>query len=295
MKHFTLYHQHYQSLHTGFIDYLQTRGYSKSSCTNLPNHIKEFLHYLESQQIYALGEIDHSHSQAFIGSLQARPGWHQGGRLSPAYLNKYIQACKRFGAYLQEVHQINVSFPLKSFKIQYTPKEILSIEEVNALYAACGLNGLGQRDRAMLSLYYGCGLRREEGQRLDLSDFLPERKLLYIRPGKTGLDRYVPLTGQICGDLQNYCQQGREYLQSRDQTEALLVGSPGRRIGSQSLGLRLKKLLIKSGIGKDIGLHSLRHSIATHLWQAGMPLSQVARFLGHQSLESTQIYTRVDP
>ncbi|NJO01353.1 MAG: tyrosine-type recombinase/integrase [Bacteroidia bacterium] len=61
----------------------------------------------------------------------------------------------------------------------------------------------------------------------------------------------------------------------------------------QGLVWRLKKLLLRAGIGKDIGLHSLRHSIATHLWQAGMPLSQVGRFLGHRSLESTQIYTHL--
>ena len=294
MKHLTLYHHHYQSLHTGFVDYLQTRGYSKSTCQNLPNHIKEFLHYLECQEIYALGEIDHHQIQSFVDYLQNRQSIRQGGSLSSASLNKYIQACKRFGAYLQEVHQLSVSFPLRRFKINYIPKEILSLEEISALYAACGLNGIGQRDRAMLSLYYGCGLRREEGERLNLEDFQAERKLLYIRPSKNGRDRYVPLTDQICQDLQNYCHYGRKYLQSRDQSQALLVCSPGRRISSQSLSLRLKKLLVKSGIAKDIGLHNLRHSIATHLWQAGMNLSQVARFLGHQSLESTQIYTRID-
>lgn len=294
MKHLTLYNPHYQSLLTGFVDYLKTRGYSRSTCQNLPAHIREFLHYLESHQIQALGEVQNPDIETFIAYLQDRRGIRQGGALSAAYLNKYIQALKNFGSYLQEVHQISLSFSMQHFKQSpYAPTDILSPAEITALYAACGLDALGQRDRAMLSLYYGCGLRREEGQRLNLSDFQPERKLLYIRPGKNARDRYIPLTSQISQDLQNYCQQGRKYLLTRDHSEALLVCPPGRRVSGQSLNLRLKKLLLKASIGKDLGLHSLRHSIASHLWQAGMSLPQVARFLGHQSLESTQIYTRI--
>ncbi|NJO01481.1 MAG: tyrosine-type recombinase/integrase [Bacteroidia bacterium] len=295
MKHFTLYERHYHRLVEGFENFLITRGYARSSCYNLPRHVAEFLHFLESRQVYALAQVEAPELEAFLDYLQNRHHQRLGGPLSAAYLNKYIQALVRFGEYVQHHQGLSLSVPLKAFKKTETPKIILSPQEVEALYQACTPDPLGQRDRAMLALYYGCGLRREEGERLNLADFQPERGLLYIRAGKTGQDRFVPLTSRVSQDLTHYRDRGRPCFTYQTQSEAFLIRPPGRRVSGQALSLRLKHLVLRSGIGKEISLHSLRHAIATHLWQAGMPLEQVARFLGHRSLESTQIYTHIEP
>lgn len=293
MKHLLITNHHYQSLLEGYQRYLYTRGYARSTCYNLPHHVREFLHFLENKGIPALAQVETTDLEAFLAYLENRHHTRLGGALSAGHLNKYLQALKRFAAYLDEVEGLLLRLPVLAYKQSRVPKLLLTQAEVEALYAACSRDALGQRDRAMLSLYYGCGLRREEGERLNLADFQAERNLLYVKAGKTGRDRYVPLTERVKADLLHYRERGRAFLIRSGEPKAFLIRSPGQRIQGASLNLRLKRLVLKSGIGKDIGLHSLRHSIATHLWQAGMSLEQVGQFLGHTSLESTQIYTHL--
>ncbi|MEO1076147.1 MAG: tyrosine-type recombinase/integrase, partial [Bacteroidota bacterium] len=174
----------------------------------------------------------------------------------------------------------------------------------------------GLRDRAMLAVYYGSGLRRTEGVRLDLADVLtttsaggrvhPNRAaMLYVRHGKAApksgapRERYVPLAGGTARDLHAYLDEARSRLLGGRDTTAFFVSQRGRRISGQGLLLRLQRLQARAArstpslAGKTIGLHTLRHSIATHLLEAGMPLEEIARFLGHRSLESTQRYTHL--
>jgi len=116
-----------------------------------------------------------------------------------------------------------------------------------------------------------------------------------VRKGKNYKERYVPMTEAIKADLENYIYQAREQLQSFKETknEALFISLKGTRLCGNSLLDRLKKLVKEAKIQKEIGLHTLRHSIATHLLQSGLSLEEVSQFLGHSSLESTQIYTHL--
>ena len=295
MKHLIVQNPYFQSLLEGFRSFLETRGYAQSTCYNLPHQINEFLYFLEKRQIQALSLVGTADLKSFLEHLQNRNNDRMGGRLSPAYLNKYLQALKGFSRYLESFHQIQLSLPFQAFEQQEKALTVLSQAEVEALYQACGRDALGQRDRAMLTIYYGCGLRRSEGEKLQIEDIQLPRDRLYVRPSKNGKDRFVPLSTHIKEDLSQYIEKGRLRLMKRTQHKAFFLSYAGRSLTGQSLNLRLKRLLLLSGIAKDIGLHSLRHAIATHLWQAGMPLKQVAQFLGHQSLDSTQIYTHINP
>jgi site-specific recombinase XerD len=149
----------------------------------------------------------------------------------------------------------------------------------------------------MLALYYGCGLRLNEGVQLDVSDLLFEKGLLLVRKGKGNKERYVPMTQAVKEDLKNYLSNSRPMLLGERGEDALLLNYRGKRISGEMLLLRLRRLQAHSSqaglAGKVIGMHSLRHSIATHLLHNGMKLVQIARFLGHSSIESTQIYTQV--
>ena len=155
---------------------------------------------------------------------------------------------------------------------------------------------MGLRDRAMMAVYYGCGLRRNEGVSLDVSDVLIKEKLLYVQKGKGYRERYVPMSEAVKEDLENYIHVGRNCLLTygpQIKEQALFLSIRGKRMDGNSLIMRLKELVKVARINKSIGLHTLRHSIATHLLQSGMALENVSRFLGHQSLESTQIYTHM--
>ncbi len=171
-------------------------------------------------------------------------------------------------------------------------REILTVEEVKKLYSATDESLLGYRDRAILTLFYGCGLRKREVERLECSDICFESGLLHVKPGKNYCNRFVPMSSGVIKDLKDYEKFSRPYLAFTD-VKRYVVGLYGKAINGEQMRFRLKKLLDKANINKNISLHNLRHSIATHLLQAGMSLEQIGLFLGHQSLDSTQIYAHI--
>ena len=145
----------------------------------------------------------------------------------------------------------------------------------------------------MLSVFYGCGLRLQEGASLDMNDVLHDKRLLYVRRGKGYKERYVPVAGQPYLDIRDYIEQGRPELLKRPCAALFIDANKGRPISKQSLYMRIKALSRKANIRKEVGTHTLRHSIATHLLQSGMKLERIAAFLGHAALDSTQIYTHL--
>lgn len=292
MKNLPLENIKHIQLEKGFRNWLELTGYAATSVYGMPNNIREFLHYLEIN-IKPLETLEPQDINTYFFHLKTRKKQRRAGALSNNYLHKHLQAIKKFSHYLKETGQgdfeTDIILPEAKSKIP----EILTKEEIKQLYAACESSPIGLRDRAMLSVFYGCGLRRTEGVNLDLTDFLPDKNLLYVRKGKNYKERYVPLTPETKQYLQEYLDYGRS-SQIKEQTEtALFLSKRGTRITGQSLHLRLKQLLSKAEITKDAGLHTLRHSIATHLLQSGMKLGNISRFLGHSSLESTQIYTHI--
>jgi len=117
---------------------------------------------------------------------------------------------------------------------------------------------------------------------------------VHVRKGKGYRERFVPITKQGLQHLQNYLYDARPYFM-KDKNEAFLITQTGKRLDGQMMLIRLKQLIqLTANVelqNKDIHLHTLRHSIATHLLQNGMKLERIKEFLGHSSLESTQIYT----
>ena len=167
------------------------------------------------------------------------------------------------------------------------------------MYKSAGdeTNFYSQRDTAMLDVFYGLGLRANEGKELNISDILFEKDLVYVRKGKNYRERYVPISAQVKSDLMTYIKNQRYELIRGNKIEALFVGRYGRRWTKHGMYGRLQKLKNLTNDGelkkKTFGVHILRHSIATHLLQEGMKLEHISRFLGHKSLETTQKYTHI--
>ena len=249
-------------------------GYAQNSIYNLPHHVREFLYFLENQAVWHIKDIRTSHVEAFFRELKRRK--HQrrkqssAPKLSAAYLNKYLQALKLLSKYIRQTRQGHFTVNIHNQKAGRPLPSVLSQAEVTQLYQACGTDALGLRDRLMLSLLYGCGLRRQEAVSLDVQDVLFASRLLYVRKGKNYRERYVPFNASISADLRHYLQAGRPVLQTMQTTQtkhvkALLLNSQGQRLLGQSLLHRLRLLQQKTGIQKKLCLHTLRHSIATHL------------------------------
>ena len=213
--------------------------------------------------------------------------------VSAKYVNKNLGVLRSFNKYLGQVHGTTLPLDIDQLQTHDRPTVILTTEEVRQLYQATDSSALGLRDKAMLGIYYGCGLRRSEGEQLNIADINTKDKVLLVSKAKNFKQRLVPFTEAIKADLLNYLHYGWPLLNKGKEKEAFFISRRGDRITGGNLHIRLKQLADKAGIKKHIGLHTLRHSIATHLLQSGMELEHISRFLGHSSLESTQVYTHI--
>ena len=185
----------------------------------------------------------------------------------------------------------SLNFP----KPNYQERKTLTREEVRQLYEACE----NYRDKAILGLFYGCGLRRSEAEKLNTDDINFKSQLLYVREGKGNKRRAVPLSKQLKDDFYNYYINERNlflfignHTRKTPENSFILNKTGGRMLGD-SYWKWLKEKLEQANLSKDITLHHLRHSIATHLLENGLDIEQVRDFLGHSFLETTQIYTHI--
>ena len=279
-----------------FSKWLKTLGYAESTVYISTSYLRDFFFYLKSLEITSLQQVQPTVINSYHKYLQERPHKRQAGSLSQNYITSNINALKRFSKYLQVTGKGNFEITLQTQVDKDTHKIILTQEEIKTLYKACSDDYLGSRDRAILSIYYGCGLRRSEGINLDIKDVMLKEKLVFVRAGKGYKERYVPMTEAVKEDLENYINGGRHYIQGfKDEInpEALFLSMRVNRMCGNQVIRRVQQLTKAARITKTVGLHTLRHSIATHLLQSGMELEEVSQFLGHSSLESTQIYTHL--
>lgn len=274
-----------------FTNYLLTLGYSPTICYNYPNMVMHFLEFTD-KPIKSISKTDVS---SFIDNQKERVSERTKRKLSNVHINGYIMALKRYSKFLFHMHSIDLTVEHLSYLHVRTPeKQILSIEKVKALFDVCDNTKLGYRDRAMLALYYSCGLRRSEALHVELKDIDFKNDILFVRKGKAGKQRYVPFTQSTNHILKLYIEIGRRRLNRKHKyRNALLIGFNGEKVKAQALQLRLNKLCEKAEIKTKVGFHTLRHSIATHLLQRNMSIYEISKFLGHSSLESTQIYTHI--
>jgi len=295
MKHLSINAHQYNLYIHRFEQWLGTLGYSEATVKNMPVTLKEFLHYCESRAATHLEGITAEIIKAYINYVQERKNQRKEGALSISQVNRHIRMLHLFSDYLRNTEQTHLTIPVQHIaeerKSDYI---ILTVEEIKQLWHATDETPYGIRDRAMLAVYYGCGLRKSEGINLDVSDILFERKLLYVRKAKNNHERYVPVTKTNLQYVEQWILSGRNLLLPEHSKEtALFISERGNRICNHMMYLRLKSLVQKAGIQKETGLHTLRHSIATHLLQKGLALENIALLLGHRCLDSTQIYTHI--
>ena len=311
MKKLPLVNPSFRYLEKSFGEWLDILGYAESTVYGLPIHIRELLNYLEQQGCNQINQLTADDIYSYYEQLKIRSNTQKGGALSSSNLNKHIQAIRKFTQYLRQVGRISLpEINLKNEQLEDVNPHYLTEEEIQQLFKATEkeynqnkarydqfIEVLKARDRAMLAIFYGCGARRNEGVSLDVGDINFDRSILHIRKGKRYKERLVPIGKQALKHLEKWVYDYRgEYLLS-SKIEALFISERGTRLQGQSMLLRLKQIQhlteneeLKN---KEIGLHTLRHSIATHLLQNGMKLESISRFLGHSSLESTQIYTHL--
>ncbi len=298
---------------TAFIDVLQdfktwlkTLGYSSSMVYTLPSIVKEYLVYLESNKTTTLQDIDKASIQNYYYDyLQLRKNHNDCSKgLSNAHLNKHLQGLNRFCDYLRKTgKQIIPSLDIRNELNNTKEKDILSVGDIKHLFTLTEKHKQDTknrifelRDKAMLSLFYNCGLRRNEVYQLNTHDIHFSKSYLHIRHGKNNKERFIPFTKESNIHFQRYLYDARPRL-AKTGEQAFLVSERKKRMEAQSMHRRLKALQKRSNHtdfkSKDLHPHLLRHSIATHLLDKGMALEDISRFLGHSCLDSTERYTHI--
>ena len=175
-------------------------------------------------------------------------------------------------------------------------RPVLTIDEVESLLETPGPDVVGLRDRAILETLYSTGLRRGELCSLDCYDLDRSGGVVWVRKGKGGRGRVVPIGWRALEALRRYLREARPELVGSPRETALFVASTTRgRLKPKALHYIVWKLGVAAGIAKPVTPHTLRHTFATHMLQGGADIHDVQAMLGHVCIGTTQIYTRVTP
>lgn len=174
------------------------------------------------------------------------------------------------------------------------PKAILSESDVDLILSRCDVTtALGLRDRAILEVFYSTGMRRTELLGLTLADIERARGVLRVRHGKGRTERYVPIGERALAWLEKYLIEVRPQWVTDPATDALFVLHTGRAMTPAQLSARVRLYLQQSGLGKPGACHLFRHSCATAMLEHGADLRSIQELLGHATLTTTQLYTRI--
>jgi integrase/recombinase XerD len=276
----------------GFQRDLKVKGYKASTEQMLVTIIKELLHQLESRCIFQIDKVTSEDILEHYYYICARPSFRSTGKLSSSMLNHHVYAMRTFFSWLEQMKAIDsnpmltLNFPRKFS----TSRKSLTKADIKMLYQTCE----DDRDRVIMSLFYACGLRRTEGTDLDCKDIRYTECKLIVREGKFSKRREIPLNSKAMEYLRSYQATQRESLVAQnepDLRQPFLLNNFGKRMTGSSCINRLKYIAGKAGLQQSkITLHHLRHSIATHLKENGMPIAQIQEYLGHGSVDVTQGY-----
>jgi integrase/recombinase XerD len=291
-----VYNKIYQEEATNYKNHLLILGYKEHTCQTRYLYLKQFFSWLESLKINQLEVITPRNIADYQDYIKSCKSLITNQKLGNETINERLRLVQTYFGYVLDLGKLTTN-PASSFKF-YSPKEqseriIFTQNQIKELYKECE----NEQEKMILNIAYGCGLRVGELVKLNKKDIDLQENRLIVESGKNSKRRIVPITNQIVIEL-------KEYLESSEipNNKSVFLNIENRRMQSGSFNLILKKLIDKTNFGKrfkqaqlnKIGMHTLRHSIATHLLENGMKLEQVQTFLGHSQIETTQIYTHIN-
>ncbi len=260
----------------------------KQSQSAYLSDLKQYIAYLANKDITRPEMITKHTIKQYLMVLRKR-------HASPATVSRKLSALKGFHQFMldEKLVEDNVILNVPRPKMHKRLPDVLSIEEMERLLATTGKAGpLDQRNLAMLELLYGSGLRISELIELKINDLHINQGLINVH-GKGEKERIVPIGSMAEKALKAYLESGRLALKKMPTPYVFLNrhGSPISRVGFFKV---LKKLAATAGITKQVSPHTLRHSFASHLLEAGVDLRYVQEMLGHASIATTELYTHIN-
>jgi len=264
------------------------KGLSENTVKAYLSDLEQYRLFLEKYHLIKnVKKITRKNIEAFIRSLKKR--------VSAKSIARKITTIKGFHRFLilESEVSIDVSKSLSLPKFEAKLPKVLSIDEVVALLEQVNkTTKLGLRNKALVELIYGSGLRVSELLDTKMEDIHLNQSYIIVK-GKGDKERMVPISDMAIIALRNYIIRARESLVKKQLMSYLFINKNGDKLSRQGFFKLLKKLGIDAGIGITCTPHTLRHSFATHLLENGMDLRTLQTLLGHEDISTTQIYTHI--
>ena len=262
----------------------QVKNLSENTSKSYERDLKKLDSFLKDINISNYSQINVETCSAWIGSLYSQNN-------NPRSIQRHLSSAKGFFRFLKKNNLIDSSpFDLVTApKSSSTLPEVLSPEDVEQLLNFKPTNMIEIRDMAIVELMYSSGLRVSETVNININDFEENKSFLRVL-GKGAKTRLVPMGRFAINAIDDWLKE-RDKIQSN--TDALFLNTKGTRLTVRSIQLRLKKMAVKQGL-PPIHPHMLRHSFATHMLESSGDLRTIQELLGHSSLSTTQIYTKLD-
>jgi integrase/recombinase XerD len=283
----------FTNLYNQFESFVKVRNYKQGKSKMYQSVVSEFLSWLEQNGITKIKEVSSEISIQYFEYLITRPKQRAEGTLSEKSIKFHLFVLGLFVLNLLETNQIEKAFYIPSYSgANEKPRNIISVAEVQMLYKSAQ----NELEKALLSVAYGCGLRRSEIHTLDVKDVQLSTGMLIVRKGKNSKRREVPMSDNVVSHLRKYITEERyQRLEGKPQLEdAFFINAKGNRMSGEHLNDTLKNLIESTNnyelIQKEITLHCLRHSIAFHLAENNAGIDFIRRFLGHSQINTTYLY-----
>ena len=288
--------------HTGFYPYLlryieamQLRNYSPRTLHRRESGIRRFIGWCDERSLAQPQQI----TKPILESYQKHLYYYRQANGQPLALgsrNHYLLDVKQFFKWLTQnnhllynpASELVMPRPVPSLPGVLTPEDVEQLLQQPDVRTPYGL-----RDRAILEVFYSTGLRRRELCQLQLGDVGLRQLTLWVRQGKGGKDRLLPLGARAAHWVGLYLDQVRPQLLLDIQDQTLFLSDYGSAFRDTKLGDRVKRLMISAGLQLPGSCHLLRHAMATHMLNNGADIRYIQAMLGHADLTSTQIYTHV--
>lgn len=295
----------FREINRNYTAWLDTLGFSSGVVYDYNARVRDFLEWLEVQSVSQINQLTQKHITNYFNHLETRPNKRRKGHLlSVSHLNHNFIAVDKLLEFLHgqglQSAPVPTNYRMRVDKNERIRKlETLTQDQIKTLYNTIENTylhyGFEQREakhyglKLIFTLYYACGLRLSEGLKLRLQDIDFERKTVFVQKGKNYKDRIIPMSAGVYRELQNYVYNFRN-KQKVSHNRLILKYKNDLNKMLKHLQNVCESQEIKQ---KRLSMHVLRHSIATHLLQNGMSIENISQFLGHSSLESTQIYTHL--
>jgi integrase/recombinase XerD len=274
-----------------FIDYLKLeQSLSDNSVIAYSHDIGLFIQYLDSiKHSMLLKDIQQDNIESFLSHL------YELGFTASSQA-RILSGIKKLYSYLlqEKIVTENPTQLISSPSIGRHLPDVLTYEEICSMIENLDLSQqFGHRNKAIIEIMYGCGLRVSEVISLKISNIYIKDEFIRVI-GKGNKERLIPISQSTINTLLLYIDGERKHQTINPKhTDTIFINSRGCGLSRQMVFLIIKKLAEKAGIKKNIGPHTIRHSFATHLLEGGADLRAVQQMLGHSSISTTEIYTHI--